>query len=876
MQAIRLPFVSLVLLLGALLLGTDQSAQALPPSGSDRLPVVVTVETVSQLGEDTIVLTGWAQLDRAAPHMEGGVEVVGVEIVSLNLRGASQIGAISAVERPNDGADYVSAGEIRSLQAGDDFPASSFFDVFVEVTVPLAPVGSLVIHNETPFRLTPREAGVEVDLTAWPPLGVVYELEPIYGVDNDGDTLIDEDTADEDGDLLVDEDRPGSDPDTPGTGFECGFDADCDGQEGEDPPLDYCVQNDPTLCDDDGDGLLDEDPSCIPLMNPGNVNNMKAGFCVRNLTLEFAPELPSYSVARGGPSPLHPADILALLPGDVSGPPPPTPAVAVSGNDAFADGWTIPPPLPFFGEQSTVGSTVETGEPSLCGGIAATVWFSFTPDESETVIIDTVGSGYDTVLAAYTGSAVDALSPLACNDDGANIFPHSRISFPVTAGTTYHVQAGGYVGATGDLTLNVGPEVAASGGDEMAPFVRIACADLGLTVDGCDDGSDGDQDDLDALSYGADLSVDAQPMLNFSVGPGAQGVAGSAVEEQSNCPPAQPGLSPEPEPDQFGSGLDGTNELVLDGNGPVGACTPAFPLGFVEAATVRDDLDALYGQDPAVVDADNDGVPESPVYFSLDADSPSLTTLGFSAADILTTVSGGPPTVFASAAELGLVPGDDVDALCLRESGDSIYVAGADPLYFSLAPGSPTLSQMGAGPGDLLTPDGASPIVAQGRAYLGLIAGDDVDAIKCQALSKDPRGDFDGDTVANHIDLDDDNDGCTDEQELGPNETLGGRRNPSDFWDFFDPTRDGAITLLDFLAVLQRFNTADDDGQAPINRNSDPITTPDPGPGNYHPLFDRGGFVGPNGWNQAPADGVIAFGDFLALIVQFAHSCGAA
>ena len=176
MQAVRLPFVSLALLIGALLLGADQSARALPPSGSDRLPVVVTVETVSQLGEDTIVLAGWAQLDRAAPYMEGGVEVVDVEIVSLSLHGASQIGAVSAVERSNDGADYFSAGEIRSSQAGNDFPASSFFDVFVDVTVPLAPAGSLVIHNETPFHLTPREAGVKVGLTAWPPLGVVYEL----------------------------------------------------------------------------------------------------------------------------------------------------------------------------------------------------------------------------------------------------------------------------------------------------------------------------------------------------------------------------------------------------------------------------------------------------------------------------------------------------------------------------------------------------------------------------------------------------------------------------------------------------------------------------------------------------------------------------
>ncbi len=53
-----------------------------------------------------------------------------------------------------------------------------------------------------------------------------------------------------------------------------------------------------------------------------------------------------------------------------------------------------------------------------------------------------------------------------------------------------------------------------------------------------------------------------------------------AVEVQSQCPPAQPGISPEPEPDEFGSSLDGANTHVLDGNGPVGSCSPAFPGSF--------------------------------------------------------------------------------------------------------------------------------------------------------------------------------------------------------------------------------------------------------------------------------------------------------
>ncbi|MGB2694814.1 MAG: hypothetical protein WBD55_06450, partial [Dehalococcoidia bacterium] len=219
-----------------------------------------------------------------------------------------------------------SAGEVRSLQPGQDFPASSFIDLYAAVQVPLTVNGTnapIELHNNQPFHLTPRSGGQKVNLNAWPPLGVVYALDPIYGVDNDGDTQIDEDTPDEDHDLLVDEDRPGLDPDTPGAGGECSAGLggpDCDTMEGEDPPLSWCVQNASTICDDDHDGQSDEDPSCIPLYNPGNHNTMKVGLCIRNLRMEFAPELPSFSVGPNGPSGFHPADILGMTPGNGSGP----------------------------------------------------------------------------------------------------------------------------------------------------------------------------------------------------------------------------------------------------------------------------------------------------------------------------------------------------------------------------------------------------------------------------------------------------------------------------------------------------------------------------------------------------------------------------
>ncbi|MCH8995422.1 MAG: hypothetical protein IH959_10755 [Chloroflexi bacterium] len=140
------------------------------------------------------------------------------------------------------------------------------------------------------------------------------------------------------------------------------------------------------------------------------------------------------------------------------------------------------------------------------------------------------------------------------------------------------------------------------------------------------------------------------------------------------------------------------------------------------------------------------------MYFSLDAASPSLDSLGLSAADVLKTANGGVPTVYASAAALGLREGDDLDALCLRESGDGVYGA-QDVLYFSLASGSPTLSQIGAGPGDILAP-GDLPIIVQSAPSLGLLVTDDVNALKCQALlgPTEPNGDVNCDQATNSID----------------------------------------------------------------------------------------------------------------------------
>lgn len=111
---------------------------------------------------------------------------------------------------------------------------------------------------------------------------------------------------------------------------------------------------------------------------------------------------------------------------------------------------------------STTGTnrqaTLEAGEPRAINNDAgtATVWWNWTAPATGLVTVDTVGSDFDTVLAAYTGNAVNTLTLIAENDDivlGSDV--DSRISFTASAGTNYRLQVNGFGSATGAITLRV-------------------------------------------------------------------------------------------------------------------------------------------------------------------------------------------------------------------------------------------------------------------------------------------------------------------------------------------------------------------------------------------------------------------------------------
>ena len=115
---------------------------------------------------------------------------------------------------------------------------------------------------------------------------------------------------------------------------------------------------------------------------------------------------------------------------------------------------------------------------------------------------------------------------------------------------------------------------------------------------------------------------------------------------------------------------------------------------------------------------------------------------------------------------------------------------------------------------------------------------------------------------------DSDDDGCTDVRELSFNPTLGGLRDPKNPWDFFDPNRDGSVSLLDFLAILRHFGTTGDPSTFDPN-------APEPAIDEYWPLADRGGQTpGGDPWDELPPNGSIGLADVLSLLRQFGHTCG--
>ncbi len=108
---------------------------------------------------------------------------------------------------------------------------------------------------------------------------------------------------------------------------------------------------------------------------------------------------------------------------------------------------------------NTTYATPDPNEPRHCGVTGgASYWFDYTAPATGTLIVDTLGSGYDTVLAGYGLQlpviGYESLVALTCDND--SLAPHGadRISLPVTAGRQYLIAVDGVDGARGLARLN--------------------------------------------------------------------------------------------------------------------------------------------------------------------------------------------------------------------------------------------------------------------------------------------------------------------------------------------------------------------------------------------------------------------------------------
>jgi len=247
-----------------------------------------------------------------------------------------------------------------------------------------------------------------------------------------------------------------------------------------------------------------------------------------------------------------------------------------------------------------------------------------------------------------------------------------------------------------------------------------------------------------------------------------------------------------------------TNIQAADENGlpPFALGAPNVGLGLVDAAPgpppgAIDDLDQLELLDSTVVDGGPTppGVLDAPVFFTVSPATAALLPVLPGApgpntgGDVLAFVPGVGLVKWASFAMLGLVPGDDIDALEVSySSGAPIpagWVPGPDVIFFSLAPGSPSNPGLGSVcfapgsglPDDLyldVTPFGPPPIPVIDAEMMGLntlrspggTAVDNLDAVDFCLAS---FADVDGDLIDDGCDLDNDGDLVGDSIDNCPN-----------------------------------------------------------------------------------------------------------
>ena len=93
---------------------------------------------------------------------------------------------------------------------------------------------------------------------------------------------------------------------------------------------------------------------------------------------------------------------------------------------------------------SPSSATTATDDPVACVAYGHSIWYKYTATTSGQVTVDTEGTGFNTVVAIYTGTR-GSLTQVACNDDQAGTLDQtSWVDFNAVSGTTYYIMIGSF------------------------------------------------------------------------------------------------------------------------------------------------------------------------------------------------------------------------------------------------------------------------------------------------------------------------------------------------------------------------------------------------------------------------------------------------
>jgi hypothetical protein len=121
---------------------------------------------------------------------------------------------------------------------------------------------------------------------------------------------------------------------------------------------------------------------------------------------------------------------------------------------------------------SSVLASKEPSEPAHAGNSGgASVWWVWTAPADGVLTLSTAGSGFNTLLAVYAGTALNNLLPLASNDDDGSGGGASGVAVNVSAGTQYFIAVDGYNGAGGAVTLTWLWQMPLAGADGEIPLL---------------------------------------------------------------------------------------------------------------------------------------------------------------------------------------------------------------------------------------------------------------------------------------------------------------------------------------------------------------------------------------------------------------------